>query len=169
MAGDPRGYGSVSFLTSLSPSLRASTDHLNLFSSSHTPIYSARGGRGGGRGGGFVGSGHKSSMESFEPDKPLPPGYICYRCGQRGACLLPSLFLCFLFRLRRSYLAGIADLFPSRPLVFLEKVTGSKPARQTKTRTLTTGRGSSARRVFRDRFSRSSKLLLGRKERPEES
>ncbi|CAL1715023.1 unnamed protein product [Somion occarium] len=44
--------------------------------SSATPVYSARGGAPGrGRGG---------ALHHRQPDRPLPPSYVCYRCGQKG-------------------------------------------------------------------------------------
>jgi hypothetical protein len=39
-----------------------------------------------GRGGGGDRSHQSRDLVAEFIDKPLPPGYICYRCGQRGGC-----------------------------------------------------------------------------------
>ncbi|GAA5884932.1 hypothetical protein JCM6882_007156 [Rhodosporidiobolus microsporus] len=45
------------------------------------PQHSSTGGGGGGGGGGAPGGGNRNFPNSH---KPPPPGYICYRCGQKG-------------------------------------------------------------------------------------
>lgn len=41
-----------------------------------TPVYSTRGGRGG--------KPFSSRPQYQQPEKPLPPSYVCYRCGKKG-------------------------------------------------------------------------------------
>lgn len=82
------------------------------------------------------------------PDKEPPPGYICFRCGQKGesrSCLSilllsDSLTVMLLFR------------------VFVQ-VTGSKLVRRTRTRNSKASPVSSGRRVFRNPSSRPWRSL----------
>lgn len=98
---------------------------------SATRIYNSNNPRGTPRGGKPFQPSHHHS------DRPLPPSYVCYRCGQKGALL--SLF-CVLPMLTAGTL----------------KVIGSKTARRTTTANSTTGHGSSARLVSRVASSRQS-------------
>lgn len=82
------------------------------------------------------------------PDKEPPPGYICFRCGQKGgsrSCL--SI-------LHLSDSLTVMLLFPVSV-----QVTGSKLVRQTRTRNSKANPVSSGRRVFRNPSSRPWRSL----------
>jgi hypothetical protein len=80
------------------------------------------------RGTGFGGRGGKPHMPIN--DRPLPPSYVCYRCGQKGSHW-PNLHKVFVALTRVSF-----------------KVTGSKTAPRIMTASLTTVHGSNEQREF---------------------
>lgn len=83
-------------------------------------------------GGGPGGPGGRPNFRDM-PRRDPPPGYICYRCGQKGA--LPRWFLSASPGGRRLTSRSRAQ------------ATGSRTARRTATRRTTTARASSVRRV----------------------
>lgn len=55
------------------------------YSNSATRIYNQNPrGTGFARGGGKPHTPHQHQPQHQQPDRPLPPSYVCYRCGQKG-------------------------------------------------------------------------------------
>ena len=85
---------------------------------SATRVYNNPRGTGFGRGSGKP---HIPQVQAQQQDRPLPPSYVCYRCGQKGSS------------------SATFSLFRSLPNN-LSKVIGFRIARQTTTASLTTAR-----------------------------
>jgi protein MPE1 len=90
-----------------------------LVMNSATRVYSNARGTGFGR---ASGKPHIPQVQAQHQDRPLPPSYVCYRCGQKGLSRANFFF------------------FHSLPHT-LSKVIGSRTAQQTTTASLTTARG----------------------------
>jgi hypothetical protein len=119
----------ASFMRVLSPSYLCIFRGQRVYS---TNRYGPRkpGGPPGGPGGSGAGSSMPPRDTRFHPysDRPIPQGYVCFRCGQKG-----ELFESF---------------FVSRLISY--QATGYKTAQPTKTKSLTTNPESSEQQAFRE-------------------